>query len=60
MTVTTSTLIGNSSTRYGGGVYNDVGATLTLKQDTLTQNTALEGAEIYNLGSLTSKGNTIS
>jgi predicted outer membrane repeat protein len=59
LTVTTSTLSGNSASACGGGIYNDGGAALTLKQDTITQNTAGYGAEIYNLGSLFSKGNTI-
>jgi hypothetical protein len=39
---------GNSALEYGGGIYNDYGAVLTLQSKVVTKNTAFVGADIYN------------
>jgi hypothetical protein len=57
--VSSSTLSGKSALYAGGGIHNDQGATLTLKQCTVTHNTAFIGADLYNLGWYTSKGSKI-
>ena len=46
----------------GGGIYNDQAAWLTLKQSTITHNTAYLaylGPDLYNLGAVTSKGSKV-
>lgn len=61
LTVTNSTISGNSATAEGGGIYNDAGATLTLSGSTVNGNTGSDGAGIYNQrGSLTVTSSTIS
>ena len=59
LTVSGCTLSGNSALEYGGGIYNDYTGALTLKQSTVTQNTAFVGADLYNLGAVTSKGSKV-
>lgn len=55
LTVSASKLSGNSALEYGGGIFNDYTGVLTLKS-TVTGNTAFVGADLYNLGTVTSKG----
>ena len=52
LTVKSSTVSGNSASYAGGGIYNDSRAVLTLRKDTVAQNTAFQGADVYNRGSL--------
>ena len=47
LTVKNSTVSGNSALEYGGGIYNDSGAVLTLQSKEVTKNTAFVGADIY-------------
>ncbi|MBR8840297.1 MAG: hypothetical protein DSM106950_41480 [Stigonema ocellatum SAG 48.90 = DSM 106950] len=42
-----STIIGNSATQNGGGIYNDYSGTLTLLFATVTQNIAANGGGVY-------------
>jgi hypothetical protein len=62
ITVSDSTLAGNSAQGYGGGIYNQ--GTLTLTNSTLSDNAAVawfgQGGGIYNLGTLTLTNSTLS
>jgi hypothetical protein len=58
-TVQQSTLSGNSATNDGGGIFNAASGTLTVKDSTVTNNTAPSGADIYNLGALTLDDSTV-
>ena|GEM_PF-780406 len=60
LTLTNSTVSGNSaSTFLGGGIYN-VAGTLTLVNTTVSGNHAYEGGGILNLGTLTLTNSTVS
>ena len=62
--VSATTLSGNHAfadfPNYGGGIYNDFGATLTVSGCTLTGNTADAGGGIYNAGTLTVSNSSFS
>jgi hypothetical protein len=65
LTVSNSTLSGNSAYYYGGGIYNNYyGATLTVSNSTLSGNSATgrhgSGGGIYNGGTLTVSNSTLS
>ena len=59
LNVNDSTLSGNTST-YGGGIYNDIGGTLTVTNSTFSNNLAATGGGIQNNSSLTVINSTIS
>jgi predicted outer membrane repeat protein len=63
LTVTNSTLAGNSAAAQGGAIYNYLG-TVTITNSTFSDNTALAGGAIYNFvpdqGTLTVNGSTFS
>jgi hypothetical protein len=59
LTITNSTISGNTATRSGGGIYNDYNGTLTLNNNTISGNTATYGGGIYNSGTLILTNNTI-
>jgi hypothetical protein len=55
LTVSGSTLCGNSAT-YGGGIYNVVFATLKVSNNsTVSSNSALDGGGLNNLGTAASR-----
>jgi hypothetical protein len=58
LTVSNSTLSGNSATHYGGGIYNYSG-TLTVSNSTLSGNTAYSGGGIFNYYTLTVSNSTL-
>ncbi len=58
-TVQSSTVSGNSAAGAGGGISNDLYASLALGGSTVTGNGAPAGADIYNLGSLQLKKSTV-
>ncbi|MDY7050016.1 MAG: Calx-beta domain-containing protein, partial [Microcystis panniformis WG22] len=58
LTLTNSTITGNTATVGGGGIYND--GTLTLTNNTISGNTATYGGGIWNRETLTLNNNTIS
>jgi CSLREA domain-containing protein len=66
LTVTGSTISGNSAELDGGGIYNDGGGTLTVSGSTISGNTAQGGTlggvggGISNWGTLTVTGSTVS
>ena len=61
MTVFDSTIAGNSSNYFGGGVANDTSGTLTLTDSTLSNNSATDdGGGIFNFGTLTVTDSTLS
>ena len=47
MTLTNSTMSGNSASLQGGGIYNH--GTLTLTNSTISGNSASQGGGIYNI-----------
>jgi hypothetical protein len=60
LTVSNSTLSGNSANAQGGGIFNKVG-TLTVRNSTLSSNSAYEGGGISNdRGTLTVTNSTLS
>ena len=60
LSVTDCTFFQNSTTNYGGGVYNDYSGTATLTNDTLSGNSATyDGGGIDNHGTLTAVNTTI-
>ena len=59
LTVTNSTISGNTASGDGGGIYKYSG-TLTVTNSTITGNTAENGGGIYNDGTLTVTNSTIS
>jgi predicted outer membrane repeat protein len=59
-TVTDSALFGNSAGRNGGAIGNHFGATLTVANSTVIENTAPGGSGIWNEGTLTLSGGTVS
>lgn len=53
LTITDATFSGNSAEQQGGAIYNDANSSITFKGDNLfTGNTAAEGKDIYNEGTL--------
>ncbi len=59
LTLTKSTVSGNTASNSGGGIYNDYG-TLTLTNSTVSENSASLGGGIYNgYGSLTVTNSTV-
>lgn len=53
LTITDATFSGNSAEQQGGAIYNDANSSITFKGDNLfTGNTADEGKDIYNKGTL--------
>lgn len=57
VTITDSTFTGNSAEQQGGAIYNDANSSITFKGDNLfTGNTADEGKDIYNKGTLAFTG----
>ncbi|MCA2626421.1 MAG: endo-1,3-1,4-beta-glycanase ExsH [Microcystis sp. M19BS1] len=58
LTLTNSTITGNTANVGGGGIYND--GTLTLTNSTISGNTATYGGGIWNRETLTLNNNTIS
>ena len=64
LTLSNSTVSGNMSTGFGGGVYNGLGGTLTLSNSTVSGNTTSgqfsDGGGISNSGTLTLSNSTIS
>ena len=61
LTLTDSTVSGNSTTYYGGGIYNYSG-TLTLTNSTVSGNSSYDGGGIFNFynGTLTLTNSTVS
>jgi predicted outer membrane repeat protein len=59
-TVTDSALFGNSAGVNGGAIGNHFGATLTVANSTVIENTAPGGSGIWNEGTLTLSGGTVS
>lgn len=53
LTLTNSTLSGNSATLDGGGIYNAYGSTATVTGTSLSGNTATQGTDILNDGAMT-------
>lgn len=54
LTITDATFSGNSAEQRGGAIYNDANSSITFKgTNTFSGNTAAEGKDIYNAGSLT-------
>lgn len=54
LTITDATFSGNSAEQQGGAIYNDANSSITFKgTNTFSGNTAAEGKDIYNAGSLT-------
>jgi predicted outer membrane repeat protein len=49
----------NSAGSAGGGIFNGASATLTVKDSTVLNNVAPNGADIYNLGALTLDDSTV-
>jgi hypothetical protein len=45
--------VDSNSARYGGGIYNYYGGTLAIDYSSVIDNTALTGADVVNLGTLT-------
>lgn len=64
LTVVNSTISDNSAPRifdgFGGGIYNEAGATLTVVNSTFSGNSAFLGGAIYNEGTLTVTNGTFS
>jgi hypothetical protein len=58
LTVTNSTISGNSAIMIGGGIHNE--GTLTVTNSTISGNDALSGGGIHNEGTLTVTNSTIS
>ena len=57
LTITDAVFSGNSAEQEGGAIYNDANSSITFKGDNLfTGNTAAEGKDIYNEGSLAFTG----
>ena len=57
LTITDAVFSGNSAEQKGGAIYNDANSSITFKGDNLfTGNTAAEGKDIYNEGSLAFTG----
>ena len=50
LTITNSTLSGNSASIVGGGIWNNTSSILTITNSTLSGNSANDGGGIYNLG----------
>lgn len=54
LTITDATFTGNHATQQGGAIYNAANSSITFKgNSTFTDNTAAEGNDIYNAGSIT-------
>lgn len=54
LTITDATFTGNHATQQGGAIYNAADSSITFKgNNTFTDNTAAEGNDIYNAGSIT-------
>jgi Ca2+-binding RTX toxin-like protein len=53
LTLTNSTVSGNSASASGGGLFNRFGSTLTLTHSLLSGNTAYSGAEVYTVAAVT-------
>lgn len=54
LTITDATFTGNHATQQGGAIYNAANSSITFKgNNTFTDNTAAEGNDIYNAGSIT-------
>jgi hypothetical protein len=60
LTVTNSTLSGNSASNNGGGINNNFSGTLTVTNSTLSGNSAGAGGGIFNDGTLTVTNSTLS
>jgi large repetitive protein len=60
LTLTASTVSGNAAVNNGGGIVNDTGGIMTVRESTISGNTAPVGAGIYNPGNLTLVNSTIS
>ena len=62
LTLTNSTVSGNKSSAFGGGVFNQNSGTLTLTNSTVSGNTASSGGGIFNQsgGTLTLTNSTVS
>jgi hypothetical protein len=58
LTLSNSTLSGNSANNYGGGIFND--GDLTLSNSTLSGNSANDGGGIFNYGTATVSNSTLS
>jgi hypothetical protein len=58
LTVSNSTLTGNSGID-GGGIANELGATLNLVASTVANNTATSGGGVYNAGNLSMTNSTV-
>jgi hypothetical protein len=59
MTIRNCTVTGNSAGEQGGGIYNAQNANLTLLYSTVTDNTAPDGADLFNAGKLTKSHSTL-
>ncbi len=64
LTVSTSTLQANTATETGGAIWNASGIAPSpiarVTDSTLSENTAIEGGAIYNVGTLAVEGSTLS
>jgi len=58
--ITNTSILNNSTAGQGGGIYNDTGATLTLRANSLVSgNSGASGGGIYNLGTATVENSTM-
>jgi parallel beta-helix repeat protein len=60
LAISSSTVSGNSAQDSGGGIYSYYKATLTITGSTVDQNKAIYGGGIWNLGTATVSGTTLS
>jgi predicted outer membrane repeat protein len=58
-TLQQSTVSSNTAANDGGGIFNGTSGTLAVKDSTVLGNSALSGADIYNLGALTLDDSTV-
>jgi len=60
ITLTNSTVSGNTANNNGGGIFNNFGGTVTLTNSTVSGNTANYGGGIINDGTMTLTNSTVS
>jgi hypothetical protein len=58
LTLSSTTISGNTTTNVGGGVFNQLG-TLTMDNSAIQNNTAYEGGGVYNLATMTMTNSSV-